>query len=244
MTLDGYGIMEIANALDNEGILTPLHYWFSKGFKRGGKRCADSRPTAWSHAIIYKMLSLQEYCGDVINFKTFSKSYRNKTRIVNDEKDRPIFWGVHEPVIERGVWEKVQEKNGSRKKRTTVTPERSIFAGLLKCSTCGKNLNFHFNQGNHDILYFNCPTYNKGRGGCDATHYIRVDFLEQIVMQEIHRLTKFAGEYEDDFVRAIIGHSMQTLETDRAIKEKTLKQLLTRDKELDSLFEKMYEDIC
>ena len=241
MTMDGYGIMEIASALDKDGILTPTHYRLNKGMNIAGRKGAES-PTAWRHSTIFKILSLQEYCGDVINFKTYSKSYRNKKRIANDTKDMAIFWGVHEAVIERGLWEKVQEKTGSRKKRTTVTSERSIFTGLLKCSTCGKNLNFHFNQGNHDIKYFNCSTRNSGRGGCDATHYIRLDFLEQVVMQEVHRLTKFASEYEDDFVKAIIGHSMKALETDRAIKEKTLKEMIARDKELDSLFERIYED--
>jgi hypothetical protein len=241
MVMDGYGILEIASALDRDGVLTPIHYRLSKGINIAGRKGAET-PTAWRHSTIYKILSLQEYCGDVINFKTYSKSYRNKKRIANDEKDMAIFYGVHEPIVERGVWEKVQEKYASRKRKPTKSSERSIFAGLLKCSDCGKNLNFHFNQKNHDIKYFNCPTNNAGRGGCATTHYIRVDFLEQIVMQEIRRLTKFASEYEDDFVKAIIGHSMQALETDRAFKEKTLKNLLARDKELDSLFERIYED--
>jgi len=61
-------------------------------------------------------------------------------------------------------------------------------------------------------------------------------------LQEIQRLTRFADEYEDDFVKAIIGHSMQTAESERAIKEKTLSGLLARDKELDTLFERIYED--
>ena len=242
MWLEGYGIWEIATALDNDGILTPLGYYRSKGMNRGGRRNADTSPTAWSHAMIHKILAMQEYCGDVINFKTFSKSYRNKKRIVTDEQDRAIFWGVHEAIIERGMWEKAQMTRGSRKRKTTKSSERSIFAGLLKCSTCGKNLNFHFNQGNHDIKYFNCPNHNGGRGECDATHYIRVDFLEQVVMQEIQRLTKFADEYEDDFVKAILGYSMQALQADRELKGKELAGLLARDKELDRLFEKIYED--
>ena len=242
MTLEGYGIGEIATILGKDGILTPLNYYRSKGLNRGGRRNVETGPTAWGHAIIYKILTLQEYCGDVINFKTFSKSYRNKTRIVTDEKDRAIFWGVHEAIIDRGIWEKVQDMRGSRKKPATKSFERSIFSGLLKCSTCGKNLNFHFNQGNHDIKYFNCSNYNSGRGNCDSTHYIRVDFLEQVVLQEVHRLTKFADEYEDDFVKAIIGNSMQAAQTARAMKEKELTTLTARDKELDVLFEKIYED--
>ena len=242
MILDGYGILAIADALDEDGILTPLNYWKSKGFNRGGRQDVKKRPTAWGHAIIYKMLTLQEYCGDVINFKTYSKSYRNKKRIVTEEKDRAIFWGVHEPIIERVVWEKVQSMRGTRKRRTTTATERSFFSGLLKCSDCGTNLGFHFNQKNRDIRYYNCTNNNSGRGDCLTTHYIRVDFLEQIVLQEIRRLTKFASEYENDFAKAIIGHSMQAAETERAIKEKNLKNLLARDKELDNLFERIYED--
>ncbi len=120
--------------------------------------------------------------------------------------------------------------------------ERSIFSGLLKCPDCGGNLNYHFNQGNHDIKYFNCCNYNRGRDKCTATHYIRLDFLEQVVLQEIHRLTQFANEYEDDFVKAIIGHSMKTANLEQALKQKELDSLLVRDKELDVLFERIYED--
>ena len=38
-----------------------------------------------------------------------------------------------------------------------------MFCGLLVCADCGHNLNYHFNQGNHDIKYFNCSNYNSGR---------------------------------------------------------------------------------
>ena len=130
----------------------------------------------------------------------------------------------------------------NRKKSTTVIPQRSIFSGLLKCADCGSNLNFHFNRGNHDIKYFNCSNYNSGRGTCNATHYIRLDFLEQVVLQEIQRLTEFAGRYESEFVKAIIGHSMTMAQTERKAKQTELDRLLARDKELDVLFKKIYED--
>ena len=56
------------------------------------------------------------------------------------------------------------------------------------------------------------------------------------------RLTQFANEYEDDFVREIIGHSAKTAELERSLKHKELDVLLARDKELDTLFERLYED--
>ena len=87
-----------------------------------------------------------------------------------------------------------------------------------------------------------CSNYKGNRGTCQSTHYIRVDFLEEVVLGEIRRLTKFASLYEDDFLKAVIGHSQQADEADRKLKEKELKALLARDEELDGLFERIYED--
>ena len=90
--------------------------------------------------------------------------------------------------------------------------------------------------------YFNCSNYKGNRGTCTSTHYVRVDFLEEVVLGEIRRSTKFASLYEDEFVKAVIGHSQQAEQTDRKLKEKKLKTLLARDEELDGLFERIYED--
>ena len=241
MTLEGVGTEQIAAKLEEDGVLTPRAYWHSKGINRPGK-VKDLPPTHWNSSSVIKMLSVQEYCGDILNFKTYSKSYKNKKRLENDRENWAIFKDVHEPIIERAVFEQVQQKRGKMRKRQAKDGERSMFSGLLVCSDCGSNLHFHFNQGNPEIKYFNCSNYKGNRGTCGSTHYVRVDFLEQVVLGEIRRLTKYAGLYEDDFLKEVIGHSRQAEETERRLKEKELKSLLARDDELDGLFERIYED--
>ena len=241
MTLEGVGTEQIAAKLEEDGILTPRAYWHSKGVNRPGK-VKDLPPTHWNSSSVIKMLSVQEYCGDILNFKTYSKSYKNKKRLENDRENWAIFKDVHEPIIERAVFEQVQQKRGRMRKRQAKDGERSMFSGLLVCADCGSNLHFHFNQGNPEIKYFNCSNYKGNRGTCGSTHYVRVDFLEQVVLGEIRRLTKYAGLYEDDFLKEVIGHSRQAEETERRLKEKELKSLLARDDELDGLFERIYED--
>ena len=241
MTLEGYGTEQIATQLEKDEILTPRAYWLKKGIKRPGK--GKQQPaTKWNSSTVTKILSLQEYCGDILNFKTYSKSYKNKKRLENDRENWVIFKDVHEPIIERSVFEQVQQKRGKIRKRRTNEGEHNMFSGLLVCADCGCNLHFHFNQGNPEIKYFNCSNYKGNRGSCTSTHYVRVDFLEQVVLGEIRRLTKFASLYEDEFLKAVIGHSQQAAETDRKLKEKELKALLARDEELDGLFERIYED--
>ena len=241
MTLDGLGTEQIAAQLERDGILTPRAYWLQKGVKRPGKG-KQLPPTRWNSSTVTKILSLQEYCGDILNFKTYSKSYKNKKRIDNDRENWVVFKDVHEPIIDRAVWEQVQQKRGTRRRRRTNDGEKNMFSGLLVCADCGNNLHYHFNQGNPEIKYFNCSNYKGNRGTCTSTHYVRVDFLEQVVLGEIKRLTKFASHYEDDFVKAVMGSSQQSVALDRKLKEKELAALQARDEELDGLFERIYED--
>ena len=241
MTLDGMGTEQIAAQLEREEILTPRAYWLKKGVKRPGKG-KQQPPTKWNSSTVTKILSLQEYCGDILNFKTYSKSYKNKKRIENDRENWVVFKDVHEPIIDRAVWEQVQQKRGKVRKRRTNEGEKNMFSGLLVCADCGNNLHFHFNQGNPEIRYFNCSNYKGNRGTCTSTHYVRVDFLEQVVLGEIKRLTKFASRYEDDFVKAVMGSTQQNVALDRKLKEKELAALQARDEELDGLFERIYED--
>ena len=242
MALEGYGLAETAAQLAADGVVNPTFYWRSRGTSRGGSK-STVEPTKWGHTTIKKILTLQEYCGDVINFKSYSKSYKMKKRIENPEENRAIFLNVHEAIIDRQTWEKVQAlQKGTRRKKPTVTQEPSVFSGLLKCPECGGNLNFHFNQNNHDIKFFSCQNHNSGYRKCSKTHYIRLDFLEQVVLYEVKRLACFASEYENDFIKAMIGRSAKVAENTALRKQRELDALTARDRELDMLFERLYED--
>ena len=241
LRFDGLGTNQIADWLTEQKILTPVAYMISKGRKPRHKPPED--PYRWSAATINRLLTMQEYCGDVINFKTYSKSYKNKKRIANDPENIVVFKDVNPAVWSRDTFERLQSFSNGTRKRKPKEGEQSMFSGLLKCADCGKNLHYHFNQRNHDIKYFNCPGYNQGkRKICQSTHYIRVDFLEQVVLSEVRRLTRFACRYEDAFTNAVANYSKKAMETDQRVRESELKALIARDKELDVLYEKIYED--
>ena len=239
--LAGRGVEQIAAQLDHDGVLIPTAYLKTKGINRPTKHVAVST-THWNSATIAKMLANQEYCGDVINFKTYSKSYKLKTRYANDPDKMAIFKDVHEPIIQRADWEQVQEKRNSLRKRKTYDGDVGLFSGLLTCADCGCNMHFHFNQGNREIRYYNCSNYKGNRGSCTSTHYVRVDFLEQVILGEIRRMTKFATAYEDQFAEAVMQHSIRAQAIELRELQKSLASLQARDQELDKLFERIYED--
>ena len=90
MAINDYGTEQIAAKLQSEGILTPVSYWLSKGIRKPNRK-TNSNPCGWNSSTVNKILNTQEYCGDIINFKTYSKSYKNKKRYANDPENIVVF---------------------------------------------------------------------------------------------------------------------------------------------------------
>ena len=153
MCLEGKGNEAIARVLQEERIMVPMAYWQKHGLDRGGKK-TQQNPYKWCKTTVTKILTQQEYCGDVINFKTYSKSFKNKTRFDNPTENWAIFKDVHEPIIDRDTFERVQTLV-AKSKRRAPKPENSekyMFSGLLNCADCGKPLWYHTNPINKRIL--------------------------------------------------------------------------------------------
>lgn len=241
MCLEGKGNDTIARILQENGILNCTAYWHEKGIGRGGKK-TQPNPYRWKNSTIRKILTQQEYCGDVINFKTYSKSFKDKRRYENPEENHVIFEGVHEPIIDRQTWEMVQRIREGTKRRQPKKVEKNMFAGLLYCADCGRKLHFNVNHPHTELQYFNCSNYRGNRGTCNQTHYIRVDALEQVMLLEIRRLTAFLQDKEEDFVKLLMAKTLEVAERESARREEELRANLARCAELDGLFSKTYED--
>lgn len=237
MVLNGYGTEQVADRLTRDMVLTPRYYWKEKGIKRAGKDC-DRPPHRWNTSTVIKILTTEEYCGDVINFKTFTKSYKNKKRRENDPENWVVFRDVNEAIVERESWKLVQQRRGTMRKCKPKDEEPHIFGGILVCADCGRNLHYHFNQRNHDIKYFVCSNYKGNRGTCQSTHYVRLEFLERVVLGEIRRLTRYVTKNEAEFEQAIAGYALDAVEAAQKQKKRELAALRRRDDELSALFDK------
>ena len=244
MCIEGKGNEAIAHVLQVNKVYIPMAYWHSKGLNRGGKQM-PADPYRWSKTTVRKILTQQEYCGDVINFKTYSKNFKNKKRLMNDEENWKIFKDVHEPIIEREVFELVQE-NLLKVKRRAPKPENAkkhIFSGLIHCGDCGSNMRYHTNTTNKEIHYFSCGNYIKDtRGNCSTRHYIRSDALEQIVLLELKNLADFLKYDEERLALILERKSNKDLYEETRYLEGELQKALARQQKVANLYEKLYED--
>ena len=244
MCLDGMGNESIARELQNRQVLIPMAYWQSKGLNRGGKK-TQPNPYKWCKTTVQKILCQQEYCGDVINFKTYSKNFKNKTRIDNPVENWKIFRDVHEPIIDRDTWETVQKHTAQTKRRAPKkeNARKHIFSGLIRCADCGSNMRYHTNTVNKDIHYFSCGNYVKDtRGTCPERHYIRADALEQIVIFELKRLAIMLQQDEKLLAEILEKKTHKDFYDEKKFLEGELQKAIVRQQTVASLYEKLYED--
>lgn len=244
MCLDGKGNETIARELQENKVLIPMAYWRSKGLNRGGKK-TQTNPYKWCKTTIQKILSQQEYCGDIINFKTYSKSFKNKTRYENSKENWAVFKDVNEPIIDRETFETVQKFISKTKRRTPKKEngERSIFNGLIYCGDCHSKMRYHTSTSNKEIHYFTCSDNKVDYlGKCPGRHYVRADALEEVVKLELRRLVKMLEIDESYFAQLILRKNDEEREKDKKFLESELQKAIARSSTVSQLYEKLYED--
>ena len=242
--LEGYGQEKIAWYLQDNGIKNCTAYWQERGIGRGGKK-VQPNPYKWKSSTIRQILVRQEYCGDVVNFKTYSQSFKNKKRHMSPKEDLKIFKDVHEPIISRDTYEAVQRLVGTCKRRDPLPQngKKNIFCDFLVCAECGHKLWYHVNTRNKDIHYFSCSNYVKDyRGSCQHRHYVRADAIEQIVSMEIKKLANYLKHNEDELVEVLTMKTEADIQAERKYLNAELQRCTSRQNTVNSLYEKLYED--
>ncbi len=125
---------QIAVYLTQEQIPTPTFYMKDQG--RGtckNKTLNEDNRCKWNKATLTNILTRQEYCGDVVNFKT-TKHFRDKHNHYVDRSQWHITENVHEPIISRSDFETVQRiLENAPVRRPNGDGEIHPLSGLLFC---------------------------------------------------------------------------------------------------------------
>lgn len=158
LCVEGLGPTQIAKRLKVAKVLTPTEYWVSIG-----RNCSKppAVPYNWCADTVANILSKQEYCGDTVNFRSTTKSFKNKTKIERPQEEWKIFPNTHPAIIDREVFDLVQELRQHRR-RPTKSGIVSWFSGLLYCADCGEKLYYSVtNNYKREQAYFFCSSFRK-----------------------------------------------------------------------------------
>ena len=237
--IQGHGTCEIARILKEKEILTPAEYSASIGIKLSSK--PQELEHQWNAVTVAGILDRQEYIGDTVNFKSTTRSYKDKTRVYLPKEDRKIFKNTHEPIIDEHTWNIVKQLRGNRKKYTK-SGKKSIFSGLLFCYDCGKKLYFKSPVSDKKAKeHYRCSSYKSSRASC-TSHYITDDALQSLVLENIQKVISYMKSYEDLFIKEQLAKSTQDEIKQLSKNKKELEKAKKRIIEIDNLFKHIYED--
>ena len=238
MCVSGMGPSQIAKKLTAERVLTPTEYWNSIGRKSSK---LPSVPNHWCPAMIANILKRQEYCGDIVNFRSTNKSFKNKKRVNRPESDWVIFENAHPAIIDRDTFALVQKIRESRH-RQTRTGKVSIFSGLVFCEDCGQKMYYQSGKKERrDPPHFICSSYSKNPDTC-TSHYIGERTLTSLVLESMRRVFLNIQAFEKEFVRKQLESYDADKKKELTSKRRELEKAKKRIAEIDKLIQRIYED--
>lgn len=236
--VDGLGPTQIAKRLKAAKVPTPTEHWGNIG-----RNCSKppAIPYSWCSATVADILSKQEYCGDTVNFRSTTKSFKNKKKIERPPEEWQIFKDTHSAIIDRETFALVQELRKHRR-RPTKSGIVSPFSGLLYCADCGEKLYYSVtNNYKREQAYFFCSSYRKNSEVCSA-HYIREKVVEQIVLESMQRILLNVQVFEKEFARKQMDCYTEDKKKQLAAKRRELSKAKKRIAGIDALIQKIYED--
>ena len=251
LCIEGKGIQMIAKQLQADKIETPGYYQAKRSNGVYKNRLDVLDPYKWSGTMVKHILTKPDYLGYTVNFRTTSKSYKDKKSIQNPPEKWAVFEGTQDPIIDLETWQLCQKLLGTPRRCDTIE-ESNPFTGLVYCADCGEKM---YNQRSRPFTdsigtkhsgtdAYNCSTYklskkNKGKG-CFA-HHISTNSLREIVLFTVKTVSQYAIANKDDFIARV--REASAVQQDNAAKE--LKRKLNKDRkryeELDVLYKRLYE---
>lgn len=187
MKINGMSQYRIADALNEQGILSPMEYkkylgsHFESSFKVNPK-------AVWTAKAVTRILTNEVYTGVLVQGKQTTPNHKVKVRQEVDEADWIRVENAHESLIDRVLFDIVQNLMG-RDTRTSPN-ETQVFplSGLVYCGDCGhpmvRKISRYTKKEKADTAqtygYFLCSE-KCGKGGCSWHRISEADLMEAVL---------------------------------------------------------------
>lgn len=195
--LQGLGQKEIARRLNALGRKTPAQL---RAEQCGREVCSASKTKdgryVWTYASVKNILVEEAYTGVLINHRSETNSGKAK-RLGQAE------WYRHEnffPVmIERDIWEKVQQKLKAQARPANGNKAKHRYAGLIFCKECGSPFvpMIRYWNGKRRVEYV-CKGYHRNGKSYCSSHRIHEEVLDAAVQEFVQTMRVRIAEEQKD----------------------------------------------
>ena len=183
---EGLGNLSICHRLNDMGVLNPTGYKKKNLNQNYNNSKILQEDYSWCPSTVRNILKNDIYIGNVTQGKRRVKSYKvHKVEQVPEDEWITVE-NMHEPIIDKELFKKAQ---GLRKVDTRVQDSGtlSMWSGVLKCADCGRAMHKKYckNKSGTVYEYYICGTYRKKSNKLCTKHTLKVEELENAVLEAI-----------------------------------------------------------
>lgn len=242
----GMSTIKIADELNNRNITPPgIYMKMPNTIKNLNSKNPDGR-YLWLRTQIGSMLKNQVYIGNVVSGKKEQISPKIKKGKMKEKSEYIIKENMHEPIISKELWNKVQEKLSSYNTDTRKKYEYPL-KDLVYCGECGNKARFQHNKSKTKsgkvCWEGNCAVCGKRadyRSLCDNVvigEKILMNAVRNAIIEEIKKI-----EYTSKELKAIYNNAQRKAKSTANIIQSELsnknKELNKIEDEIKCLYEK------
>lgn len=153
-------------------------------------------PYQWSQRTVHYILTSQMYIGNMEQHKYEKRSFREKKVSRTPKEQWIIVEGTHEPIIEKKVYDQVQNMIKANFKRASEKPPE-LFTGILFCYDCKHRMSIATRKiktksgqtNNHKYTQCNYYRRNRNLNVC-SLHSMNYNDIEKYVLEELEKICK------------------------------------------------------
>jgi len=148
--------------------------------------------------------------GTAFGKSSFTKIFRNEKYIGVYKFHDYRAEGVIPPIIDRGLWDRVQLRAGKIKNAPARNKAKHIFllSGKLFCGHCGSHMNANSNSTGY--LYYSCYGKKNLHVTCNKKN-LRKEFIERVVAQDA--LSMLTDEYIEKIATIACDRNKQEIDS-------------------------------
>lgn len=254
LCIEGNGTQEISRILQRDKIWSPAYYQAKHGIGRYRNNIEAINPYDWSSNGVKTILTRPENMGHTVNFRTASKSYKEKKNIINTPDKWAVFENTQEAIVDSETWHLAQKLIETPRRNDTMGYANPL-TGIVFCADCGAKMYNHRSrpyvrkdgkkQSGFDV--YECSTYKLSIRRADSicsSHHISTKAINELVLYTIREVSRFAIKDREAFLKKV--HEASNVQQEQEAKE--LKRKLNKNKrrydEVNVLYKKLYESFA
>ena len=230
----GMSMSDIADKLNNSGVLTPSAY-----------KNLPGKLNKWNTKCVKTILINRIYTGDMVQNKETKVSYKSKKKVYIPEDNWIIVENTHEPLVDKATFNKINNKGKYTIPKTRVNREKRLLENLFICRECGNGLTINYRK-KLDYWTINCNKFTRySKEKQCVSHFMPYDLLEEMILKKVkYTLKKFIGNLDIEYLANEVNKRINVYKAKDVENLENLKRTLEEKKQLlVNLFSEKYKKL-